>query len=592
MTLEIALLLGILAFTLISFVREWLPLDATALVSMGLLLGFDLVTPRQAVAGFSNPAVVTVLMMFILSEGLVQSGLMRRIGYRIARWARRSSRRAATILLTLAGFSSAFINNTAAVSIFIPVGTHLAEHYRISPSKLLMPLSYAAIVGGTCTLIGTSTNLIVAALAVDHGLEPFGLFEFAWVGLAMFAVGMVYTLFVAMRWLPDRRDPGSLTRQYRMGPYLTEVSVPGESELVGRTALSEQISDRYRINIIEIVRGKKKIATDIRYTPFEAGDTLIVRGSMEDIIAFKEHWRLLLLSDTKLDDQDLADESNILAEFQLAPTSHLVGDTLHQIDFRKRYGCFVLALNRTGEVLRDKIAWVPLKPWDTLLVFGPRQRVEGLQGLDDFTPLQELSMRLHLTKRWWVGAATVPAVVLLAAFGVMSILEAAILGMVFLIATRGLRIQQAYGAIDWSVIFLLVAVLPMGIAMEETGLAALLGEGIVRLGAPLGAAVVLSLVILVTSVLTAFITNNSAAILMVPIALSVAGELGADPKPFLMGVAFAASLSFATPTGYQTNTMVLGPGGYRFVDYVKVGTPLTVLLWLLASVLIPVVWPL
>jgi di/tricarboxylate transporter len=174
----------------------------------------------------------------------------------------------------------------------------------------------------------------------------------------------------------------------------------------------------------------------------------------------------------------------------------------------------------------------------------------------------------------------------------MSILEAAILGMVFLIATRALRMQQAYGAIDWSVIFLLVAVLPMGIAMEETGLAALLGEGIVRLGAPLGAAVVLSLVILVTSVLTAFITNNSAAILMVPIALSVAGELGADPKPFLMGVAFAASLSFATPTGYQTNTMVLGPGGYRFVDYVKVGTPLTVILWLLASVLIPVVWPL
>jgi di/tricarboxylate transporter len=592
MTLEIALLLGILAFTLASFVREWLPLDATALISMGLLLGFDLVTPSQAVAGFSNPAVITVLMMFILSEGLVQSGLMRRIGYRIARWAKRSSRRAATILLTLASFSSAFINNTAAVSIFIPVGTHLAEHYRISPSKLLMPLSYAAIVGGTCTLIGTSTNLIVAALAVDHGLEPFGLFEFAWVGLAMFAVGMVYILFVAMRWLPDRRDPASLTRQYRMGPYLTEVSVPGESDLVGRTALSEQISDRYRINIIEIVRGKKKIATDIRYTPFEPGDTLIVRGSMEDILAFKEHWRLLLLSDTKLDDEDLADESNILAEFQLAPTSHLVGDTLHQIGFRKRYGCFVLALNRTGEVLRDKIAWVPLKPWDTLLVFGPRQRVEGLHGLDDFTPLQELSMRLHLTKRWWLGAATVPAVVLLAAFGVMSILEAAILGMVFLIATRALRMQQAYGAIDWSVIFLLVAVLPMGIAMEETGLAAILGEGIVRLGAPLGAVVVLSLVILVTSVLTALITNNSAAILMVPIALSVAGELGVDPKPFLMGVAFAASLSFATPTGYQTNTMVLGPGGYRFVDYVKVGTPLTVILWLLASVLIPMVWPL
>ncbi len=592
MTLEIALLLGILAFTLASFVREWLPLDATALVSLGLLLVFGLVTPEQAIAGFSNPAVVTVLMMFILSEGLVQSGLMRRIGYRIARWARRSSWRAAAILLSLGGFISAFINNTAAVSIFIPVGTNLAEHYRISPSKLLMPLSYAAIVGGTCTLIGTSTNLIVAALAVAHGEEPFSFFEFAWLGLVLFAVGLAYALLVAMRWLPDRRDAESLTRQYEMGPYLTEIKIPEGSNLVGRTALSEQISDRYRINVIEILRGKKKIATDIRNTPLEAGDTLIVRGAVEDLLAFKEHWGLHLLSDTKLDDADLSDENNILAELQLSPTSHLVGETLNRIGFRKRYGSFVLALNRTGEVLRDKIAWVPLKPWDTLLVFGPRQRVEGLQGLEDFIPLKELAMRLHLTKRWWVGAATVPTVVLLAATGVMSIVEAALLGVVFLIASRALRIQQAYAAVDWTVIFLLVAILPLGVAMEETGLAAILGEGLVSLGAPLGPWVVLSVVILVTSLLTAFITNNSAAVLMVPIALSVAGELGVDAKPFLMGVAFAASLSFATPTGYQTNTMVLGPGGYRFMDYVKVGTPLTILLWILTSLLIPIIWPL
>lgn len=592
MTLEIALLLGILAFTLASFVREWLPLDATAFVCLGLLLGFDLVTPEQAIGGFSNPAVVTVLLMFILSEGLVQSGLVRRIGYRIARHARDSSGRASTILLALTGFISAFINNTAAVSIFIPVATNLAERYRISPSKVLLPLSYAAVVGGTCTLIGTSTNLLVAALAVAHGLEPFTMFEFVWVGSAMFLVGMLYILFVAMRWLPDRRTQPSLTGKYKMAPYLTEVKLPPGSDLVGRTVLAEQISDRYRINVIEILRGKQRIATDIRHTPLEEGDTLIIRGAMDDIVAFKEQRRLLLLSDTKLDDADLADESNILAEFQLSPVSRLAGQTLNEIDFRKRYGCFVLALNRTGEVIRDKLAWVPLKPWDTLLVFGPRQRIEGLQGLEDFRPLQELSMRLSLTKRWWVGALTVPAVVILAATGVMSILESAILGVVFLLGMGALRIQQAYTSVDWSVIFLLVGLLPLGIAMEETGLARILGESIVSLGGPLSAAVVLSLVILVTSLLTTFITNNSAAILMVPIALSVAEELGVSQKPFLMAVAFAASMSFATPTGYQTNAMVLGPGGYRFMDYVKVGTPLTLLLWLLASVLIPVVWPL
>jgi di/tricarboxylate transporter len=592
MTLQIALLLGILAFTLASFVREWLPLDATALVSLGLLLGFHLVTVEQAVSGFSNPAVVTVLMMFILSEGLVQSGLVRRIGYRIVHHARGSSWRASAILLGLTGFISGFINNTAAVSIFIPVGTSLAEHYRISPSKVLLPLSYAAVVGGTCTLIGTSTNLLVAALAVQHGVEPFTMFEFLWVGGVLLLVGMAYTLFVAIPWLPDRPTQPSLTGKYEMAPYLTEVKLPPGSDLAGHTVLSEQVSDRYRINVIEILRGKRRIATDIRHTPLEVGDTLIIRGAMDDIVAFKEQRRLLLLSDTKLDDADLADENNILAEFQLSPVSRLIGQTLNEIDFRKRYGCFVLALNRTGEVIRDKLAWVPLKPWDTLLVFGPRQRIEGLQGLEDFRPMKELPVRLSLTKRWWVGAITIPAVVALAATGVMSILESAILGVVFLLAARALRIQQVYTAIDWSVIFLLVAILPLGIAMEETGLAGMMGEGIVALGGSFSPVIVLSLVILVTSLLTSFISNNSAAVLMVPIALSVAGELGVSAKPFLMAVAFAASMSFATPTGYQTNAMVLGPGGYRFMDYVKVGTPLTVLLWLIASVLIPLVWPL
>lgn len=591
LTIEIALLLAILAFTLASFTREWLPLDATALVSLGLLLGFDLVTAEQAVAGFSNPAVVTVLMMFILSEGLVQSGLVRRIGYRIAAYARDSSWRASAILLTLTGFISGFINNTAAVSIFIPVGTSLAEHYRISPSKVLMPLSYAAIVGGTCTLIGTSTNLLVSALAVQHGYAAFTMFEFLWVGGVFFVVGMAYTLFVAIRWLPDRLGPSTLTGKYQMASYLTEVRVPEGSSLIGHTVLSEQISERYRINVLEILRGKQRIATDIRNTPLAEDDTLIIRGAMQDIVAFKEQRGLLLLSDTKLDDADISDANNILVEVQLSPMSRLVGQTLQEVEFRKRYGCFVLALNRTGEVMRDKLAWVALKPWDTLLVFGPRQRIEGLQGLEDFMPVKELSVRLGLTKRWWVAAVTLPVVVLLAASGAMGILEAAILGVVFLLVAGAIRMQQAYTAIDWSVIFLLVAILPLGVAMEETGLASMIGEGIVAFGAPFHAIIVLSLVILVTSVLTAFITNNSAAVLMVPIALSVAGEMGVDGKPFLMAVAFAASLSFATPTGYQTNAMVLGPGGYKFMDYMKVGLPLTVILWLLATVLIPWMWP-
>jgi len=600
--MDLILLVVILVLTVASFILEWLPIDVTALASLGALLLCNLVTPEEAIQGFANPAVITVMMMFILSEALVQSGAVTRIGYRIARLARRSGRRASSILLFLSGTLSAFINNTATVSIFMPVALDLAKRYKISPAKLLMPLSYAAIIGGTCTLIGTSTNLLVSALAEEHGLPAFTVFEFLYLGGLLFVVGMVYNLLVAPRLLPDRAADASLTGKYHMSGYLTEVKIPKDSSLVGRTVLEEQVSDRFQMNVVEILRGREKIASDIRYTPIEAEDILIVRGPMEDILAFKETYDLLLLSDIKLDDSDLADQNNILAEVQVSPNSQLTGASIKEIDFRKRFGCFVLAMERIGGVIRDKVAFVPLKAWDTLLIFGPRQRIEALYSGADFLPLQELNVRLGLSRRWWVGASTIPLVVLLAALGVMSILKSAILGVVLLLVTRTVRIQKAYEAIDWSVIFMLAAILPMGTAMESTGLAGIVGKSIVgfgdwmqatvggRSGAYWGAMGVLALITLVTSLVTGFISNNTAAVLMVPIAASAAVGLGVDAKPLLMGVAFSASMSFFTPMGYQTNTMVYGPGGYRFMDYLRAGGPLNLLFWLAATLLIPRIW--
>lgn len=587
---SILILLVILVLTVTAFVFEWMPIDVTALASLGALLLFNLVTPEEAVAGFSNPAVVTVMMMFILSEGLAQSGLVRRMGYKIAAMAKGSRLRASSTLLMVTGCLSAFINNTAVVSIFLPIALDLAKRFRVSPSKVLLPLSFAAIFGGTCTLIGTSTNLLVAALASDAGLPEFTVFEFMWLGGILFVVGMLYNFLVAERLLPDRISQTSLTGKYHMSAYLTEIEVPAGSRFVGRTVVDEQISDRFQLNILEILRGRKRIATDIRNTPLEPEDILILRGSMADILAFKESYGLLLLSDTKLEDSDLADENSVLAEIQLAPNARLGGATLKEIDFRKTYGCFVLALSRPGGVIRDKLAFVPLKPLDTLLVFGPRQRIEGLATNEDFLPLQELDMRLRLSNRWWIGATAIPLVVALAAFGFMSILKSAILGVVLLLVTGGVRIQRAYAAIDWTVIFMLAAILPLGTAMTNTGLASMLGHGIVEAGGALGPLAVLALITLATTLITGFISNNSAAVLMVPVAAAVAGELGVSPKPLLMGVAFAASMSFFTPMGYQTNTMVYGPGGYRFMDYLKVGGPLNFLLWVIMTLLIPVIW--
>jgi len=591
MTPEILLLLAIIAFTIVAFVREWMPMDVIALTCLGLLLVFDFVSPQEATAGFSNSAVVTVMMMFVLGEGLVQSGLVTKTGYRIADLTGTSQIVAAVLLLALVGVISAFINNTAAVAVFMPVATHLARHFRFSPSKILLPLSYVAVIGGTCTLFGTSTNLLVNSLAQEGGSPEFTVFEFAKLGVPLFVAGLIYIVLVPLRSLPPRAILSSLTRKYHLSGFLTEVRIPPGSKLVGRTVIQEQVSERFQMNVIEILRGREKISADLRDVTLAAEDILIIRGGVDDIIAFREQFGLLLLTDVKLRDEDLSDAHTILAELQLAPASGLVDSTLKEIDFRRRFGCFVLALSRTGEVVREKLARVPLRQWDTLLVFGPRTRVEALYDSEDFVALGERDHKLHLSRHWWIGASTMVAVVLLSAVGGMPILKSSLLGVVTLLVTRSVTVQQAYRAIDWTVIFLLAAILPLGTAMHHTGLDELIGGQLSQVGTLYGPLAMLSLLYLATSVLTSFFSNNATAVLMVPVAITAAAHLGVDGKPFLMAIAYAASASFMTPMGYQTNAMVFGPGQYRFMDYVKFGAPLNVLFWGLATWLIPVFWP-
>jgi len=589
--LEIVLLLGIILFTILAFVREWMSMDVIALTCLGLLLLFNLVTPEEAISGFSNPAVIIVMMMFILSAGLVHSGLVTKLGYRIAERTGTSAIGASVLLLLLVGSISAFINNTAAVGVFMPVAIHLARHYRFSPSKILLPLSYMAIVGGTCTLLGTSTNLLVSSLSAERGQGEFRVFEFFALGIIFLLVGTVYNILGPMRLLPPRVELSNLTGQYDLSAYLTELRVPPGSRIEGSTVVREQISERYQINVIEIIRGQEKISTNLRQTPLRVDDILLVRGPMENILTLKEAFSLLLLTDIKLSDTNLSDEHTILAEVQLHPSSQLIGSTLKEIDFRRRFGCFVLALRRTSELIRDKLARIPLVPWDTLLIFGPRSRVEALYEMDDFVPLGERDLKIQLASRWWIDILTIVGAILLAATGLMPILKAAILGAVVLLITRRITVQQAYRAIDWTVIFLLAAILPLGIAMENTGLAALIGHGLGWVGETYGAMVMLSVLYLATSLLTSVFSNNATAVLMVPIAFSAAAALQVDVKPFLMAVAYAASASFMTPMGYQTNAMVFSPGNYRFNDYLRAGAPLTLIFWLLASILIPIFWP-
>ena len=590
MSLEIFILLAILVFTLAAFVFEWMPIDLVALSCLALLLITGLITPDEAVSGFSNPAVITVMMMFIIGEALVQSGVVRNVSRHLARMAGARPTRIYTLFLLLVGAVSSFVSNTATVAVLMPIAIQLSKRFKFSPSKILIPLSYASIYGGTCTLLGTSTNLLVSAMAADRVGKGFSILEFAWLGIPLLIVGTLYNLFVVRRLLPSRTIITSLTRKYHLASYLTEVKLTATSPLVGRTVLDEQISERFDLNVLEILRGKEKISIDIRRTPLRADDILIVRGNVESIVAFKEQFGLLLLSDIKLRDTDLSDANNVLMEVQLSPASDLAGRTLREIDFRRRYGCFVLALNRQGEAVQRKLADIPLRRWDTLLVFGSRTRVEALLDYDDFAPLQELDIRLGLIRGWWISVLAIPMILILATLG-MSVLKAAILTTVGLLVTRRVSIQRAYRAIDWTVIFLLAAILPLGLAIEKLGIAAHIGEGIARLGAGYGPYALLAAIYLGTAILTEMISNNAAAVLMVPISIASAHALGIDPKPLLMAVAFAASTSFLTPMGYQTNTMVYGPGGYRVTDFIKAGLPLLGIFFTMSMLLIPVIWP-
>ncbi len=586
------ILVAIIAFTFLAFSFEWLPIDAVALSSLGLLLLFGLVTPQEAIRGFSNDAVITVMMMFILSYGLAHTGLIDRFGQKLAQRSGATHWPAVIALILACGVLSAFVNNTAAMAILMPVGIQIAKHYDVSPSRILLPLSYLSIIGGTCTLIGTSTNLLVSSRSEESGYGAFSMFEFLGLGLILLVVGLIYIVLVPMRFLKPRVATSDLTAKYQLSSFLTEVQVPDGSQLIGSSVLDARINERFRLTVLEILRGGERIAVDLRARPIQGGDLLIVEGRMEDIVNFRDHHGLRLLTDVKVDDRELSDQNNIMAEIQLSPVSRLTGSTIRDLDFRRRFGCFVLALNRYGEPIRDKLAHIVLHNWDTLLVFGPRSRIEALYETEDFVPLQEVKLRLVIPRRWWLSVAIIPLVVLLAATGVTSILKASILGAVALIVFGGISVQQAYEAINWTVIFLLVGILPMGIAMEKTGLAAMLGEAIANVGADYGPWAVIALIYLATAMLSEIVSNNSTAVLMVPIAGTAATSMGLDPKPFMITVAFAASASFLTPMGYQTNAMVFGPGGYRFMDYVKFGAPLKIMFFVISVLLIPRIWPL
>ncbi len=593
--LDIIIVCSIILIAFVLFVSERWRVDFVAILVLATLTVVGQIRPGflsvdEAISGFSDKATLTIGLMFILSSGLTKTGAIGWLSTKLATLARGTDVRLFVVLMTIVGVVSAFINNAAAVAIFIPITIALARDRGVGPSTLLMPLSFASIVGGTCTLIGTSTNLLVSSLAASRGMPEFSMFELTKLGAIFLVIGLVYLTLVGRRLLPDH-PVRSLTRKYKLARYLTSLVVQEDSALIGKSPAEARLNELYDVMVLEINRGDERIQSGIRDEKLESGDHLLVRGALDGILEMKRVENVAIRAEEKFADTELTTEETVLVEAIVSPSSMLIGKTLGEVDLRHRSGVFALAIRKHGATIRDKLARIRLDIGDTLLLQGKRGSIDYLSEKPYSLVLQTLDYSERPTGKAAYATAIIASVVTLAALGVTSILVAAMVGSVLMVLTRCISLEDAYDSIDWMVIFLLAGLIPLGLAMENTGTADLIASGLLGFARSWGPVAVLSSLYLLTTIFSSVMSHNAAAVVLVPIGLATARELGLDPRPFLIAITFAASSSLATPFGYHTNLMVYAQGGYRFSDYTKVGVPLNLLLWGAATLLIPVFWP-
>lgn len=590
--MDLIIVFTVLVVALVLFVRELLPIDVTALLILVALVTTGVLTPEEGIHGFANPAPITVAAVLVLSAGLMRTGAVVRLGISLSRLGGSAELGQMAVILVTVGVLSAFLNNTAAVAMFIPIVLSIARDYKISPSKLLIPLSFAGILGGICTYIGTSTNIIVGSILEEQGHEPFGMFEFTPLGSIFLSLGIVYLLAFGRRMLPARRSQDDLTADYHLREYLTELVVLPKSQLIGRTLKESKLSQANDIMVLEIRRNKERLASLLPEIVLSEGDVLIVKGNIDNIMRVREAEGVAIHPRVKFKDEDLQSPDVVLAECVVSARSKLIGKTIKDVNFRRRFQATALAIRRHGGDIREKLGKVILQFGDTLLIQGRRDRLQGLHDSQEFMLIMEDSATPRYRRSKMTAAVAIfAAVVVMAATGILPIMVAALLGALAMVMTRCLTIQEGYDAIDLRIVFLIAGTLSLGLALQKTGGAQLIADQVIQIAGPYGPRVVLGVLYLVTMLLTELMSNNATAALLTPIAIEIAAGLGVDVRPFAFCVAFAASASFLSPIGYQTNTLVYGPGGYVFTDYFRVGWPISLSVWLLATLLIPVIWP-
>ena len=591
MTLEIGFVLLLTICAVVLFVTEKFSTDIVAILVMVVLLVSRVLTPAEGLAGFANTATITVGAMFVLSAGMFRSGAVNFVGRGLGRLARHSSGLMLFVLMVGVGVLSSFLNNTAAVAILIPVIIVVARRADTSPSKLLMPLSFASMFGGMCTVLGTSTNILASAISEQAGLGAFGMFEFTKLGVIFFAVGVTYMMTVGRKLVPDHRGRGDLTTSFGLGDYLTDLVLQADSKSVGQSLASAPLVKELGIEVIQIRRGKDTL----RPTPetiLREHDVLRIQGNLRTINELKDRAGVAFGMSVNWRDEDLQSTDTRLVEAVVGPGSPLAGKSLAESRLRENYGASVLAIRQHGTLRHSEFENITLMPGDALLIDVPNDQIEHLTQQRVFLVVSRAGIPSFNWPKAIKALAIVISVVVVAATGLLPIVAAAATGALAMVLSGCISTDEAYGAIEWNVLFLLAGMLSLGAAMEKTGASTLLADGMVNWVGGFGPIALLAAFFGATMLLTEVMSNNATVALLLPIAITTAHSIDANPRTFMFAVVFAASSSFMTPVGYQTNTMIYGPGQYRFVDFVRVGAPLNLIFWVLGVLLIPWFWPL
>jgi di/tricarboxylate transporter len=592
MTIQIAIVISLLFVALVLFRTERIPIEVVAILLVMALVLTNTLTASEAFAGFGNDIVITIAGLFILTGGLAKTGVIELVGRRLHRTAGNSEFRIVALIMFAAAFCAAVMKNTTTTAMFLPVVLGIAARRNLSPSKLLMPLAFGAILGGTCTLIGTSTNLAVSGALPRYGIQPFTMFELTSVGLVIVAVGMLYMLLLGLRLLPRRKSAESLTEQYHVRQYMTEVIVLSDSPLIGKSLGEARIGAELDLTVLGILREDEP--SRVAPSPgarIRANDLLLVQGRIEDILKVKAEAGIEIKPDFELNDSVLESKDNELFEAMVPRGSDFIGRTVKRLDLRKRYGVVVLAIDRHGVDLLSKISRVRLRFGDVLLIQANREQVERIAADGQILLLEEVSEKqARPEKRRW-------ALLAFAVFLFFSLTHlvplpiAVLLGVMILLASQSLRMSEVYEIIDWRLLILIACMISFGLAMEKTRADQYLADLIVKATGQYGPVAVLAGFFIITVALTQPMSNQAAALVMLPISIKTALALGMNPRTFAVTVTYAASCSFLTPLE-PACVLVYTPGRYRFLDFVKVGMILTAAVFVIVIWLVPLFWPL